>query len=94
MLVNMVQCIPRDSKSVTGNPYDNASWFMYSLKLAKYCGEHHTLVVVMCNNSYDPNLVDKVIQIVNSKAKRVEQPAIKSGNSGRQILPIQLNVPN
>ena len=66
----MVQCIPRDNKSVTGNPYDNAGWFMYSLKLAKYCGEHHKLVVVMCNKNYDPNLV-KLYKLLTAKQREL-----------------------
>ena len=74
VLVNMIRCIPKDSKSMTGNPYYDA-WFVYSLKLAKYCGEHNKPVVVMCNRKYEPNLV-KCIQIVNDKAKRVEHPAM------------------
>jgi len=39
---------------MTGSPYYDAFWFVYSLK---YCGEHHKPVVVMCNKNYDPNLV-------------------------------------
>ena len=84
LLVNMIRCIPKDSKSMTGNPYYDA-WYVYSLKLAKYCGEHHKPVVVMRNRKYEPNLV-KCIQIVNDIAVSVEHPVMNVSPTDQEIF--------
>ena len=56
LLVNMIRCIPKSSKSTAGNPFYDA-WFVYTLKLVNYFGEQHKPVIIMCNKDYEPNLV-------------------------------------
>ena len=69
---------------MTGNPFYDA-WYVYSLKLAKYCGEHHKPVAVICNRKYEPNLV-KCIQIVNDKAVSVEHPVMNVSPTDQEIF--------
>ena len=84
LLVNMIRCIPKDSKSMDANPYHDA-WFVYSLKLAKYCGEHNKPVVVMCNMDFKPDLLSS-IKTVNDKAKRVQHPSYNVNVKDKQTF--------
>ena len=67
--VNMIRCIPLNSQSMTKNCFYDA-WFTYTLKISEYFGKTNIPVLVMCDNSLNPNLV-KYILTVNSKTKKV-----------------------
>ncbi|XP_065893683.1 uncharacterized protein [Dysidea avara] len=62
LMVNMIRCIPRNSQSMASYPFYDA-WYVYSLKMAKYFGEHQKPVAVMCNKKCESDLVKHILNV-------------------------------